>query len=85
MPPTPIPPTSRTDTPAAVPTESDLALLSVAVCTEDLEWVHAMMRASGCPSYSVLGNAAFYHFGRHLEIGMPTSAFRLPKSTGRVR
>lgn len=78
------PPTSRTNpTATTLPTESELTLLSVAVRTEDVDWLLAMMRASGCPSFDALARAAFYSFGRHLDIGMPTSAF--PVSTTRPR
>jgi hypothetical protein len=51
--------------------------MSVAVLDDDLEYVEAMMKASGAASFNSLLLSALYHFGQHLECGVPTKAFDL--------
>jgi hypothetical protein len=55
-----------------------MTILEVGVLTEtDMPHVWMMMQASGAATYGSLLLSALYHYGRHLECGLPVSAFDL--------
>jgi len=45
------------------------------VLDADMEHVWMMMQASGAATYGSLLLSALYHYGLHLECGVPTRAF----------
>lgn len=54
--------------------------LGVAVLDRDLQWIEAMMKASGAPTIDSLLLSALYRYSQHLDCGVPTGAFDLARN-----